>query len=114
MEGKRRKPPPAETESRLWVRVKPRSSRNRILGWTPDGFLEVQVKAVPERGQANRACAKEIARALGVAPDRVVLEKGQTSRLKAFRVLGLCDEDMRARLTGPAAAGSTMREDLCK
>jgi uncharacterized protein YggU (UPF0235/DUF167 family) len=83
----------------VWVRVKPRSSKNRILGWAPDGFLEVQVKAIPERGEANRACRKELASALGLTRDRVILDKGQTSRLKKFCIQGVSDEHVRMRLS---------------
>jgi len=96
--GSKTKPSREHPSTRLWVRVKPRSTRNRIRGWTSDGFLEVQLKAIPERGEANRACRKEIARALGLTQDRVVLEKGQTSRLKKFCIQGVTDDQVRARL----------------
>jgi uncharacterized protein len=82
----------------LWVRVKPRAFRNRITGWSADGFLEVQLTAIPEKGEANRACIVEIARALGIAREQVVLETGQTARRKKFRVHGVSDDDLRSRL----------------
>jgi len=84
--------------ARLWVRVKPRSASTRIMGWTTDGFLEVQLQAIPDRGEANRACRKEIARALGVARDRVVLETGQTSRRKRFSIRGMTEAEVRERI----------------
>lgn len=95
-----------EDSARLWVRVKPRASRDRIVGWGPDGFLEVQLKAVPERGEANRAAGRLIARTLGVAPERVVLEKGHTSRIKRFLLRGVGTDRVRARLGGSPAGGA--------
>jgi len=107
--------PRAEGGARLWVRVRPRSSGDRILGWSADGFLDVQLKAAPERGEANRAAGREIARALGVAAERVVLEKGHAGRLKAFRLVGLAESDVRTRLGEAAVAGPpACRRGLCK
>ena len=96
---KRPKRSPGGEDACIRVHVKPRSSRNRILGWTPEGALEVQIRAVPEKGRANQACLKEIARVLGVSRDRVLLEKGHTSRHKKIRVRGVSDRDARALLT---------------
>jgi len=94
--GLRSKTPSGEGPvARVWVRVKPRSAKTRVLGWTADGFLEVQLRAIPERGEANRACRMEIARALGVAPDRVLLEKGHTSKLKRFSIRGVTEAQVR-------------------
>lgn len=59
------------------------------MGRDKDGFLEIQVKAVPERGEANRSCRRELARLLGVPPSQITLETGQTSTRKKFRVEGL-------------------------
>ncbi len=96
---KRSKRSPGRQDACLWVRVKPRSSRNRILGWTTDGYLEIQLAAVPEKGKANQACLKEVARVLGVSRDRVLLEKGLTSRHKKIRIQGVSEQDARALLT---------------
>jgi uncharacterized protein YggU (UPF0235/DUF167 family) len=85
----------------LWVRVKARAAHDRFLGWNPQGFLEMQLKAVPERSQANRAAVRVIARSFGVAPEQVVLEKGHTSRLKRFRLRGISENDVRARFGEP-------------
>ncbi len=88
----------------LWVRVKPRSRTDGVLGWGREGFLELQVKAVPERGEANRSCCRLLARLLDVPASRVSIEKGQGSVRKKFRVEGLAQRDgekLLARTLGP-------------
>ncbi len=102
-EAKSPKQPPGGEDACIWVRVKPRASRSRVLGWTQEGYLEIQLKAVPERGKANHACRSELARVLCVSRERVVLEKGHTSRHKKIRILGVSDRDVRALLS--AASG---------
>ena len=92
------KSPSKMAEATLWAHVKPRSSRNRIRGWNPEGFLEIQTKALPEGGAANRACVQEIARALGIPRNQVFLEKGLTARHKKFRVQGISEAEVRLRL----------------
>ena len=92
----------------LWVRVKPRSRKEEVLGWGREGFLEIQVKAVPERGGANRNCRRQLARLLGVPASQVFLEKGQGSVHKKFRIDGLAQQDgerILARALGPKRAG---------
>jgi uncharacterized protein YggU (UPF0235/DUF167 family) len=76
----------------LWVRVKPRSRTDAVLGWGREGLLEIQVKAVPERGEANRSCCRVLARLLDVPASRVSVEKGQGSVRKKFRIEGMAQE----------------------
>lgn len=48
--------------------------------------LTAKVRAKPEDGKANAAVRDLLARALGVAPSRLALLRGATSREKQFRV----------------------------
>lgn len=66
------------------VRVTPNASREQV---TLDGtrFL-IRVTCIPEDGKANRAVTKLLAKALGLAPSRLTLLRGQTGRDKTFRV----------------------------
>jgi uncharacterized protein YggU (UPF0235/DUF167 family) len=77
----------------LWVRARPRSRTDEVLGWGKDGYLEVQVRAVPERGEANRSCRSQLARLLGIPPSRISLEKGRTSAHKKYRIRKLAQEE---------------------
>lgn len=84
--------PPAEAirtlldgEGRLAVRVTPGA---RVESLEIDGGrLLAKVRAKPEDGKANAAVLALIASGLGIAPSRVELLRGATSREKLVRVL---------------------------
>ncbi len=66
------------------VRVTPNASREQV---TLDGSrFVIRVTCVPEDGKANKAVIKLLAKALGVAPTRLVLIRGMTGRDKVFRL----------------------------
>jgi len=66
------------------VRVTPNAAREQV---TLDGSrFVIRVTCVPEDGKANRAVTKLLARALGVAPSRLVLIRGTAGRDKVFKV----------------------------
>lgn len=71
-------------EGRLALRVTP-GARVEALE-IADGRLAAKVRAKPEDGKANEAVRDLIARALELAPSRVELLRGATSREKQFRV----------------------------
>jgi len=63
-----------------------------------DGSLAVRVAAPPVEGRANEALRKAVAKALGVAPSRVTLVRGERSREKTLCVEGIDAAAVRARL----------------
>ena len=63
-----------------------------------DGSLAVRVAAPPVEGRANEALRKAVAKALGVAPSRVTLVRGERSREKTLSVEGIDAAGVRARL----------------
>jgi uncharacterized protein len=69
----------------LQVRVQPKARRNEIVE-QPDGSFRVRVTAAPADGEANRAVITLLAEAFAVAPSRVALVRGATSRDKLFRI----------------------------
>ena len=71
-------------EGRLAVRVTP-GARVEALE-IADGRLLAMVRVKPEDGKANAAVLELLARALGVAPSRLSLLRGATSREKLFRI----------------------------
>lgn len=74
----------AQPGTRIPVRVTPRAARNDLRR---DGELVVvKVTTVPEDGKATKAVVKLLAKAIGVAPSRLVLIRGATSRDKLFEV----------------------------
>jgi uncharacterized protein YggU (UPF0235/DUF167 family) len=66
------------------VRVTPNAGRNRVAAEA--GVIRVSVTAAPADGAANAAVTRLLARALGVAPSRLVLIRGAASRDKCFRL----------------------------
>ncbi|GGC04472.1 hypothetical protein GCM10011494_23740 [Novosphingobium endophyticum] len=71
-------------EGRLAVRVTP-GARTEALE-IAEGNLLAKVRAKPEDGKANDAVRRLLAAALGVAPSRIELLRGATSREKQFRI----------------------------
>lgn len=66
------------------LRVTPKAASNRIT--CEDGRMRAWVTTVPEDGKATAAVVRLLARALGVAPTRLTLLQGATSRDKLFRL----------------------------
>jgi uncharacterized protein len=67
------------------LRVQPRA-RADLLEVSAEGTLTARVTAPPVDGRANDAVRKLLARALGVAPTRLTLIRGETARDKVFRL----------------------------
>lgn len=80
---------------RLQLKVIPKSSKNRVVGWVGDR-LKVQVTAPPERGKANDAVVEVLAGALGLPRSRVRIVAGQTAPLKTVDIDG--DDSVLAKL----------------
>ena len=72
---------------RLQLKVIPKSSRNRVVGWVGDR-LKIQVTAAPERGKANAAVVEVLAAALGLSRSQVRIVAGETTPLKTAEVDG--------------------------
>jgi uncharacterized protein (TIGR00251 family) len=82
---------------KLSVKVTPSASRDGISGWLGDA-LKIRVRAPPERGKANAAVEKLLARALGLPDDSVHVVVGSTAARKIVEVSGLSDAEVRRRL----------------
>lgn len=95
----------------LFVRLTPKSSRDALEGveTTADGaaHIKARVRAVPEKGAANAALERLVARTLGIPAGSVAVVAGGTARLKTLRIA--CDPSALAgildTLTGEGTAG---------
>jgi uncharacterized protein YggU (UPF0235/DUF167 family) len=80
----------------LHVRLTPKADRDRIDGVVEmaDGrsVLAARVRAVPEKGAANKALAVLVAKQLKIAKSSVGLASGSTSRIKTLAIAGVSDE----------------------
>jgi uncharacterized protein YggU (UPF0235/DUF167 family) len=84
------------------VRLTPRAGRDEVVGVGPDGELQVKVRAAPADGAANAALLRTIAAAAGVAPSRLQLVRGATSRTKIVSIEGVDPAELIARWPGMA------------
>ena len=79
------------------VKVVPKASRDRIVGEL-GGALKVTVAAPPEKGAANEAVCRLIAKTLGLRVQQVSVESGHGSPRKTICVKGVTPEAVREAL----------------
>jgi uncharacterized protein (TIGR00251 family) len=83
------------------VRVQPNAAANRIDGIdvAADGSprLKLRVTAAPDKGKANKAAVKLLAKACGVPPSSIAVAAGATQRNKTLLLQGE-SETLYARL----------------
>jgi uncharacterized protein (TIGR00251 family) len=70
------------------VRLTPRAAREGIVG-PRGGALTVKVTAPPVEDRANAALRRLVAKAVGIAPRRVQIVRGQKGRAKLVRLEGV-------------------------
>ena len=81
----------------LAVKVVPGASRDKLAGALGEA-LKVATSAPPEKGKANQAVGKILAKALGADVRDVELVAGQTNPRKEFLVRGWSAREVRRRL----------------
>ena len=89
--------PNSEGGSLLAVRAQPGASKDRIVGFH-GGALKVAVTAPPEKGRANAAIVRVLAKALGVSRGNVAVHSGETSRDKWIHFDDVEPDELRAAL----------------
>ena len=70
---------------RITVNAKPGSCAASVKLIEPDRY-EIAVTQLPEKGKANDAIRRALAKHLRVAPSRLSLLMGVTSRIKVFEL----------------------------
>ena len=90
---------PADTVTRITVRVTPRAGRDEVVGFR-DNVLLVKLKAPPADGAANQALEALLAGKLSLPKTSVFVARGHTSRLKVVGIEGLDHEQATSRLSG--------------
>jgi uncharacterized protein YggU (UPF0235/DUF167 family) len=84
--------------ARLFVRLTPKASVERIDGWDIDDkgrrFLKIRVRAAPIEGRANDAMIAFLAKQLKLPKSRLTLVAGDTARLKQIDIEGLDEADL--------------------
>jgi uncharacterized protein (TIGR00251 family) len=90
----------AAGSSVLHVKVVPGAKRDEIVGRYGDDALKIRVAAPPERGKANSSCVRLLAAWLGVPPAKVSIIRGEAQPRKTFRIEGLTQEQLDAKVRG--------------
>lgn len=74
------------------LRLTPKAKRSGVAGVRDDGeggvALRVSVTAAPEKGRANAALIRLLAREWGVAKSRISVARGATDRRKVLHIAG--------------------------
>jgi uncharacterized protein (TIGR00251 family) len=82
---------------RLWVKVVPGSSRDRVVGPLGDA-LKIAVSKPPSGGAANQAVIALLASALKVSHRDVLIETGYANPRKQVLLCGMNEQSVRDRL----------------
>ncbi len=77
----------------LFLKVTPNAAKDEIGHVVADvdgqGQLAVRVRAVPEKGKANKAVIKLVAKFIGMRARSIQLVRGDTSRYKQLLLTGI-------------------------
>lgn len=83
----------------FYVKAHAGAKRDRVAG-VHDGMLKIEVTTAPEKGKANKAISKLLAKRLGVGAGDVELLSGETNTRKRFGVAGISPDELRQKLLG--------------
>jgi len=81
----------------FWLRIKPRSRRQRLLR-NSSGELCLELTAPPVEGKANEAAVDFLAESLGIPRSAVEMVTGARSRRKLFRISASSAQETIVRL----------------
>lgn len=82
---------------RLEIKVIPKASRDRLVGWLGDR-LKVAVTAPPERGKANAAVVALLSSVLGLPRSSIRIVAGETIPQKTVEIASPDESTLRSRL----------------
>ena len=78
------------------MKLTPGARKNEVTGWEIDAagarVLRVSVTAAPEKGKANAALIKLLAKHWGIPKSAIEIVRGETTRVKVIEVQGLSVE----------------------
>ncbi len=79
--------------SSLWhVKVYPKASRNKVV-LHPTGRIKIYVAQAPEKGKANEAVCRLLAKTLGIGKSMIQVVRGATSQNKQIRIQEKLSQD---------------------
>ncbi len=81
----------------LPVQAQPGARKNSLSGWHA-GRLKIQVTQAPEKGKANQAILKLLAKSLGIKRNQITLLSGETSTRKVFQIQDITAEELLSKI----------------
>ena len=87
-----------ENGLRIGVIAHPGANSNTIKG-IHNGMLKIDITAPPEKGKANDAIIKLLAKKLGIAKSSIEIVSGETSRKKIILLRGIDRESLISIVT---------------
>ncbi len=85
--------------TRLKIKVVPGASSSSVAGWLGDE-LKIRIAAPPEKGKANGAVLKLLARELRLDKSALSLVSGNTSPHKVIEIQGMTMSEVRSAFSG--------------
>ena len=86
----------------LYLRVTPNASQDEVVGLVKrdDGAerLQVRVRAVPDKGKANKAVIQLLAKQFGIPKSKLEIVSGAQSRQKVARIHIDTPEELLSRI----------------
>jgi|SaaInlStandDraft_3_1057020.scaffolds.fasta_scaffold100654_2 uncharacterized protein len=81
----------------LTVKVIPKAKKTEVVGVEGD-VCKIRVAAIPDKGKANAALIRFLAKKLGIRQNEITVIRGHTSRLKQLTIASLSREEIEALL----------------
>ncbi len=86
-----------EDGAAFYIKAHAGARRDRLNG-VHDGMIKVEVTTAPEKGKANKAIVKLLAKTLELSPANVIVVSGDTSQKKRIGVRSITPEQLGALL----------------
>ncbi|PMP69083.1 MAG: hypothetical protein C0190_00665 [Thermodesulfobacterium geofontis] len=77
----------------LEIKVKPGSSEDRIIQFREPNFLEISLKAPPEKNKANERLSQFLSKVFKIPKNQVKIVKGKTSKNKIIKIEGIIEKE---------------------
>ncbi|PLX22155.1 hypothetical protein C0584_00165 [Candidatus Parcubacteria bacterium] len=73
-------------ETYLKVKANPNSGKTEVAGILDDDTIKINIKAVPEKGKANKELIKFLAKEFSISKDNVNIISGGFDRVKLIKL----------------------------
>lgn len=70
----------------LNIKTIPNAKKNKII--EEDGVIKIYITAQPEKGKANKALIKFLAKYYNIPKSSIKINKGETNTLKQIEIIG--------------------------